>query len=230
MTPIVGGSAPMLTTPTAGCSASPAPWCSRVSGLVARLPISMVSLGIVLLVSTRTGSYGWPGAVSAAYLVANALVRGPPGAAHRPARPAPGAAGGRRRLRGRPGRDDGGRRDGLAAPWPHLFAAWPGPAMPQIGSSVRARWSLPGRPDKQRAAHRLRLRGGRRRDGLHRRPGPGDRAGHHRAPAGRARVALVAAVAGTARPGRPATHGAARRPGRPDDRAAPPMPWPCWPR
>src|SRR4051795_3850252 len=43
------------------------------SGLVARLPISMVSLGIVLLVSTRTGSYSLAGSVSAAFLVTNAL-------------------------------------------------------------------------------------------------------------------------------------------------------------
>src|SRR4051794_32172187 len=43
------------------------------SGLVARLPISMVSLGIVLLVSTRTGSYSLAGSVSASYLIANAL-------------------------------------------------------------------------------------------------------------------------------------------------------------
>jgi MFS family permease len=41
------------------------------TGLVARLPISMVSLGIVLLVSEATGSYGLAGSVSAAYLVAN---------------------------------------------------------------------------------------------------------------------------------------------------------------
>ena len=44
-----------------------------MSGLVARLPISMVSLGIVLLVSTRTGSYSLAGAVSASYLIASAL-------------------------------------------------------------------------------------------------------------------------------------------------------------
>src|SRR3954463_15145238 len=41
-----------------------------LSGLVARLPISMVSLGIVVLVSTRTGSYSLPGSGSAADLVA----------------------------------------------------------------------------------------------------------------------------------------------------------------
>ena len=44
------------------------------TGLVARLPISMVGLGIVLLVSTVTGSYGAAGAVSAVFLIANALV------------------------------------------------------------------------------------------------------------------------------------------------------------
>ena len=41
------------------------------TGMVARLPMSMVSLGIVILVSTATGSYGLAGSVSAAYLIAN---------------------------------------------------------------------------------------------------------------------------------------------------------------
>jgi MFS family permease len=41
------------------------------AGLLARLPIAMVSLGIVLLVSSATGSYGIAGSVSAVYLVAN---------------------------------------------------------------------------------------------------------------------------------------------------------------
>src|SRR6187431_2939349 len=41
-------------------------------GLVARLPISMVGLGIVLLVSAATDSYGVAGAVSAAYMLSNA--------------------------------------------------------------------------------------------------------------------------------------------------------------
>ncbi len=44
------------------------------SGLVGRLPISMISLGIVLLVSTRTGSYSLAGYVSAAYILANAVM------------------------------------------------------------------------------------------------------------------------------------------------------------
>jgi MFS family permease len=45
-----------------------------LSGLLARLPISMVSLGIVLLVSARTGSYSLAGSVTAAYILANALM------------------------------------------------------------------------------------------------------------------------------------------------------------
>ena len=44
------------------------------TGLVARLPIAMIGLGIVLLVSEATGSYGVAGSVSAAFLLANALV------------------------------------------------------------------------------------------------------------------------------------------------------------
>ena len=63
-----------------------------LSGLVARLPISMVSLGIVLLVSTRTGSYSQAGAVSAAYILANALFADRAGPARRPVRAEPGAA------------------------------------------------------------------------------------------------------------------------------------------
>lgn len=49
------------------------------TGLVARLPIAMVGLGIVLLVSTKTGSYGLAGAVSAAFLLANGLMAIPIG-------------------------------------------------------------------------------------------------------------------------------------------------------
>lgn len=42
------------------------------SGLLARLPISMVALGLVILVSAKTGSYGLAGTVSAAYVVLRA--------------------------------------------------------------------------------------------------------------------------------------------------------------
>jgi len=42
------------------------------AGLLARLPFSMTGLGIVLLVSDRTGSYGTAGALAAVYVVAEA--------------------------------------------------------------------------------------------------------------------------------------------------------------
>jgi MFS family permease len=124
-----------------------------LSGLVARLPISMVSLGIVLLVSTRTGSYTLAGTVSAAYLIASALF-----------------AVVQARLVDRIGQSRvlppaiGVFAGGLAlmmvavdlrwpVPLPHLCAAVSGAAMPQIGSSVRARWSyvVPERRDLQTA-------------------------------------------------------------------------------
>jgi MFS family permease len=51
----------------------PGAFAFSAAALVARLPISMVGLGIVLLVSAQTGSYGLAGLVSAVYLVANAI-------------------------------------------------------------------------------------------------------------------------------------------------------------
>jgi MFS family permease len=112
-----------------------------LTGLVARLPISMVGLGIVLLVSAATGSYGVAGAVSAAYMLANALLA---------------------ILQGRLVDNLGQARVlstasgifGVAmvlliwsvqGDWPILtsyaFAALAGAALPQVGSCVRARWS-----------------------------------------------------------------------------------------
>lgn len=112
-----------------------------LSGLVARLPLSMVSLGIVLLVSTRTGSYSLAGSISASYLIANAIFAILQG-----------------RLADRLGQSRvlpwsiGVFGLGLAAmmvaveagwptPVPHLFAALSGAGLPQVGSCVRARWS-----------------------------------------------------------------------------------------
>ena len=112
-----------------------------LSGLVARLPISMVGLGIVLLVSTRTGSYSLAGAISASFVLANAVFAVVQG-----------------RLTDRVGQ---GRLlpvgvtvfavalvlmmvavelswGGVAA---GAFAALAGAAQPQVGSMVRARWS-----------------------------------------------------------------------------------------
>jgi MFS family permease len=112
-----------------------------VSGLVARMPMSMVSLGIVLLVSERTGSYALAGAVSASFLVANAVFAVPQARLIDRL--------GQRRVLATAALVCGG---GLVAmmvfveldqptPWPHLAAAVAGAALPQIGSSIRARWS-----------------------------------------------------------------------------------------
>ncbi|WP_051548569.1 MFS transporter [Nocardioides sp. URHA0032] len=112
-----------------------------MAGLVARLPISMVGLGIVLLVSAATGRYGVAGAVSAAYMFANAglaIVQG--------------------RLLDRFGQgrvlSAASLGFGVAvtllvvsvqADWPiatsYVLAALAGGCLPQVGSSVRARWS-----------------------------------------------------------------------------------------
>ena len=110
------------------------------AAFLARLPMSMVSLGIVVLVSARTGSYGFAGAVSAAYVIANAAFA-----------PAQG------RLADRYGQHlvllasisvFGTSLGGLMvavelgwpAPVPHLLAALAGAGLPPVGSSVRARW------------------------------------------------------------------------------------------
>jgi MFS family permease len=112
-----------------------------LTGLVARLPISMVGIGIVLLVEHETGSYAFAGAVSAVTVIANAVCAIGWGA-----------------LMDRFGQ---GRvlltsitlwGVGLAltmwsvlAGWPapatYLFAALAGASLPSVGTCVRARWS-----------------------------------------------------------------------------------------
>ena len=112
-----------------------------MAGLFARLPISMVGLGIVLLVSAATGRYGVAGAVSAAYMFANAglailqgrlLDRFGQGRVLAVACLAFGAAVALLVL-------------AVQADWPvgttYVFAALAGGCLPQVGSSVRARWS-----------------------------------------------------------------------------------------
>lgn len=112
-----------------------------LTGLVARLPISMVGLGIVLLVQAGTGSYGLAGAVSAAFTVANAVLAIVQG-----------------RLVDRFGQGpvlsvaSVAFGVGLVALTASVQAGWPllatyaaaavaGGTLPQIGSSVRARWA-----------------------------------------------------------------------------------------
>lgn len=112
-----------------------------LTGLVARLPISMIGLGIVLIVSDRTGSYALAGTISAACILA--------GAAGSPVQG---------RLVDRFGQSKVlplaalvfaiGMASlivtieaDLPTPVPHLCAALAGIGCPQVGSMVRARWS-----------------------------------------------------------------------------------------
>ena len=59
--------------------AKPGALAFSATALVARLPISMMTLGIILLVSSVSGSYALAGQVSAAYIVGNALFAIPQG-------------------------------------------------------------------------------------------------------------------------------------------------------
>lgn len=110
------------------------------AGFVARLPISMLGLGIVLHVADRTGSYGLAGTVAAAQVVAGAI-GSPIGArlADRfgQARVLPllavGFAAGVSLVIAAVQTDQ-------PTPIPHAAAMLAGGTMPQIGSNVRARW------------------------------------------------------------------------------------------
>lgn len=128
----------------------PGAFAFSATGLVARLPISMMTLGIVLLVSTMTGSYGLAGQVSAAYIAGNAAFAVPHG-----------------RLADRFGQ---GRvlyadsavfavsttmmivsiTEGWSLPWPHLWAVVAGASIPQIGTMVRGRWAALLERDSER--------------------------------------------------------------------------------
>jgi predicted MFS family arabinose efflux permease len=120
----------------------------ELAGFVARLPIATIGLGIVLLVSARTGSYGLAGSVSATALVAQAAA-------------APMMA----RLIDRVGQARvlvpvfagfaaanalmvASVEADLATPVPHLAAVAVGALEPPIGACVRARWrhALAGTP------------------------------------------------------------------------------------
>src|SRR4051812_42275058 len=111
------------------------------TGFLARLPISMVTLGIVLMVSAETDSYGLAGGISAAFVIASSLAALLQG-----------------RLIDRVGQAkvllpavavcsvslsllvwavDAGHR----VPLPHVLAALAGATMPAVGAAVRARWT-----------------------------------------------------------------------------------------
>jgi MFS family permease len=119
----------------------PGAFAFSATGLVARLPISMMTLGIVLVVSSLTGSYGLAGQVSAAYIVGNAAFAVPHG-----------------RLADRFGQGlvlyvdsvvfalaSGlmivSITDDWALPAPHLLGVVAGASIPQVGAMVRGRWA-----------------------------------------------------------------------------------------
>ena len=131
--PVLSAYRQVLSTPGAAAFSA--------SGFLARLPISMVTLGIVLLISARTDSYALAGGISAAFVVASclaALLQG--------------------RLIDRLGQArvlvpgvtictvslsllvwavEAGHR----APLTYIFAALAGATMPAVGAAVRARWT-----------------------------------------------------------------------------------------
>jgi MFS family permease len=120
-----------------------------LTGLVARMPMSMIGLGIVLLVSGITGSYGIAGTVTAAYVVAMAVF-GPMQAR---------VVDRYGQARSLPVFQVGSTvalgllvvaiQTGAPTPVPQLLAALAGAASPQIGSYVRSRWTyqLKGKPE-----------------------------------------------------------------------------------
>ncbi len=121
--------------------AHPGALAFSLTGLVARLPIAMMTLGIVLLVSAQTGSYALAGQVSAAYILGNAFAAIPQG-----------------RLVDHFGQSRVLYVDAAlfatftvltvvaiseewAFPYPHLLAVATGAVIPPYGSLVRSRWA-----------------------------------------------------------------------------------------
>ena len=121
--------------------AHPGAFAFSLTGLVARLPIAMMTLGIVLLVSALTGSYALAGQVSAAYIIGNAAFAVPQG-----------------RFVDRFGQARvlyvdavlfalatalmvAAISGGWPSPLPHVLAALSGAVIPPAGSLVRGRWA-----------------------------------------------------------------------------------------
>ncbi len=174
---------------TAPCWPVPARCGSAPTALVARLPISIDTLGIVLLVTGLGRSYGLAGALSAAYTIANglmAIVQGRLLDRLGQARVLPVVGVGLR------GRDRGARASASSRGWPDAVAfvaaaagrrGLPADRLVRAGALVlRARRRAGRDPDGVRAGV------GDRRGDLHHRPDRGHRARHHLAPVGRARA------------------------------------------
>lgn len=125
-----------------------------LTGLLARLPMSMIGIGIVLLAEAESGSYAFAGAVSATAMLSSAVVATAHG-----------------RLIDRLGQGRvlpatitlwgiglAGVMWTLIEGWPswstYALAALSGAALPSVGSCVRARWShhLRGEPGRLHTA------------------------------------------------------------------------------
>lgn len=115
-------------------------WRFVIAGLVGRLPISMIGLGIVFLVTSRIPSYALAGALAAAFALAAAII-GPIGARFVD------RLGQARVLPVLAGASASGLVllvHGVNADWPRwslfLIAVGAGAISPNLGSLVRARW------------------------------------------------------------------------------------------
>lgn len=117
-----------------------------LTGLVSRLPLSMSSLGIVLLVRENGGSYAAAGLIAAAHVAAAAAAAPLQGRladrwGQRIVLVVVGAAYGlgmTATIAAISGLTGGGE---VPPPWPHVAAAAAGLFVPQTGSFVRARWT-----------------------------------------------------------------------------------------
>jgi hypothetical protein len=119
----------------------PGAFAFSAAALVARLPMSMAGLGIVLLVSERTGSYGLAGTVTAAMVLAQAVFAMPHGrwvdvwGQWRVLPLAVSITGAAFAL----------LMVAVEMSWPmawtYAFATIAGASLPQVGACVRTRWS-----------------------------------------------------------------------------------------
>jgi MFS family permease len=116
-------------------------WRFSLSAFVARMPMSMVTLGLVLLIQAETGSYGLAGAVSAAYMLASAVTGPLLGRATDRYGQAPILLPCTAAFLAGLLATVGAVEAGWGTPVPHLFAAIAGAGFPPIGACVRARWS-----------------------------------------------------------------------------------------
>lgn len=111
------------------------------AGFTARMPISMVTLAIVLLIAGRTGSYGLAGTVSAAYMVTAAVTS--------PVLARLIDAWGQARVLVPAVTGFAVAMAGLVlvverswgTPAPHVLAAAAGACYPPVGACIRARWA-----------------------------------------------------------------------------------------